>query len=344
MKTRILPGDKQRRVVGGDVAPGAAGTPGIRVVRQDATEIFPVRKVIVPWAEGLDDEDDTALLGSEAAKPYTNDTGATLSRGDVVIIVGTTAVTTTTPQDTRPVGVVVIGADDGEEVVVQTVGKVDYVRVTASITEGNYAETSTTAAAATSNPTRRVGSFAVFLTSGTEPEALLFGIPDTSAGGTFLTRATGEEPAASTVSDAGATETIDLSVANWHDITLTENCTLTFVNPPAATGEWTLILRQGGTGSYTVTWPSEVEWQDTDGTTGGAAPTLYTAVGAVDEIIVTTLDGGTSFGGAQQRTGSSGSAVTSSPRILLADTRSTPFAFTDLLQMDDGSDFMWSDA
>lgn len=30
-------------------------------------------------------------------------------------------------------------------------------------------------------------------------------------------------------------------------------------------------------------------------------------------------------------------------RILLADGRSTPFAFTDLLQMDDGSDFMYSD-
>ncbi len=30
-------------------------------------------------------------------------------------------------------------------------------------------------------------------------------------------------------------------------------------------------------------------------------------------------------------------------RILLADGHATPFVFTDLLQMDDGSDFMWSD-
>lgn len=29
--------------------------------------------------------------------------------------------------------------------------------------------------------------------------------------------------------------------------------------------------------------------------------------------------------------------------ILLSDTRSTPFGFNDLLQMDDGSDFMWTD-
>jgi hypothetical protein len=34
---------------------------------------------------------------------------------------------------------------------------------------------------------------------------------------------------------------------------------------------------------------------------------------------------------------------TNSQHILLADGRATPFAFTDLLQMDDGSDFMWSD-
>lgn len=36
-------------------------------------------------------------------------------------------------------------------------------------------------------------------------------------------------------------------------------------------------------------------------------------------------------------------AVATSPRILLADGRATPFAFTDLLQADDGSDFMYSD-
>jgi hypothetical protein len=30
-------------------------------------------------------------------------------------------------------------------------------------------------------------------------------------------------------------------------------------------------------------------------------------------------------------------------RILLADGHATPFTFDDLLQMDDGSDFMWSD-
>jgi hypothetical protein len=36
-------------------------------------------------------------------------------------------------------------------------------------------------------------------------------------------------------------------------------------------------------------------------------------------------------------------APTSGQHILLADGHATPFSFTDLLQMDDGSDFMWSD-
>jgi hypothetical protein len=38
-----------------------------------------------------------------------------------------------------------------------------------------------------------------------------------------------------------------------------------------------------------------------------------------------------------------GSGGSSSQRILLADGHANPFAFTDCLQMDDGSDFMWSD-
>lgn len=36
-------------------------------------------------------------------------------------------------------------------------------------------------------------------------------------------------------------------------------------------------------------------------------------------------------------------AVTGGGHILLADGRSTPFDFADMLQMDDGSDFMWTD-
>lgn len=106
---------------------------------------------------------------------------------------------------------------------------------------------------------------------------------------------------------AGATYAIDCSLANIFDITLTVNCTLSITNPPASGvgGIITVILRQGGTGSYTVTWPGSVDWQDTDGTTGGAAPTLWTAVGAQDVIELATLDGGTTWGGS-----TGGSALT----------------------------------
>lgn len=111
-----------------------------------------------------------------------------------------------------------------------------------------------------------------------------------------------------TIAAAGASQTLDLSLYNTFDITLTANCTLTFSNPPDSglDAHWTLILRQGGTGSYTVTWPGTVAWQDpTDGTTGGPAPTLWTAVGAQNVVQVSTVDGGTTYGGAFLAAGAS---------------------------------------
>jgi hypothetical protein len=59
--------------------------------------------------------------------------------------------------------------------------------------------------------------------------------------------------------------------------TLTSNATLTFDSP---TGPCHRQLRvvQGGSGGYTITWPS-VEWVG-----GGSAPTLSTGVGDVDII------------------------------------------------------------
>lgn len=79
-----------------------------------------------------------------------------------------------------------------------------------------------------------------------------------------------------TQSDAGAAYTIPaVTTAGIDDLTLTQSCTLTF--PTAVAGQsFTLILRQGGSGSYTITWPSAVKWAS------GAAPTLTTTVGAID--------------------------------------------------------------
>ena len=76
-----------------------------------------------------------------------------------------------------------------------------------------------------------------------------------------------------------------------------------------------VILRQGGVGSFTVTWPASVQWPDTDGTDGGAAPTLWTVVGARDVVTLVTEDGGTTYGGNHD----SGSGGTSSPLTTKGD-------------------------
>ena len=93
---------------------------------------------------------------------------------------------------------------------------------------------------------------------------------------------------------SGATDTIDLTDGNVHDVTLTANCTFTFSNPPAdgTSGAFTLFLNQDGTGSRTATWPSEVKWA------GGTAPTLTTTASRTDILVFTTIDAGTIWYGA----------------------------------------------
>lgn len=77
--------------------------------------------------------------------------------------------------------------------------------------------------------------------------------------------------------DSGAADTISWKVGNKQKSTLTANCTYTFTAP---SGPCNLILRiiQGGSGSYTVTWPASVK------APGGIAPVLSTGVGSIDII------------------------------------------------------------
>lgn len=92
--------------------------------------------------------------------------------------------------------------------------------------------------------------------------------------------------------NTGSTETIDLANGTVHTATLNANCTLTFSGSAASVAcSFTLILTQDGTGSRTVTWPAAVKWP------GGTAPTLSTAVGAVDVVVFTTVDNGTTWYG-----------------------------------------------
>lgn len=133
----------------------------------------------------------------------------------------------------------------------------------------------------------------------------------------FQTQRGGEGNVVITTTASGTTLTLDLSSGNWFDVTLTGDCTLAFSNPPASGRgyQWTIVLRQDSTGSRTVTWPGSVSWQDTDGTDGGAAPTLYTAATAQDVIVITTLDGGVTYGGGQERSGSGGGTSASDTNI-----------------------------
>jgi hypothetical protein len=78
--------------------------------------------------------------------------------------------------------------------------------------------------------------------------------------------------------NSGAADTIDWNNGNGQKSTLTAACTYTFTAPTSGIARLQLRVIQGGTGSYTVTWPATVKWQ------ADTAPTLSTAVGSVDII------------------------------------------------------------
>jgi hypothetical protein len=89
-----------------------------------------------------------------------------------------------------------------------------------------------------------------------------------------------------TVTNAGASQTLpDPSVQSISRLTLTQNCTLTL--PTATAGKsFTLVLVQGGSGSYTISCAA-AKWP------GGIVPVLSTAVSAVDYLSFACVDGST---------------------------------------------------
>jgi len=93
--------------------------------------------------------------------------------------------------------------------------------------------------------------------------------------------------------NSGSSYTVDLEQGNVFDITLTDNCSFTFANPPASgtAGSITLFLTQDATGGRTVTWPAAVEW------VSGSAPTLKSGADELSIVTVITLDGGTTWHG-----------------------------------------------
>ena len=75
----------------------------------------------------------------------------------------------------------------------------------------------------------------------------------------------------------GATETINWNNGNVQYLIMDVNLTLSFSNPVSGHA-YTLILKQDGSGTNSVTWPANVTWP------GGTAPTITTTANAVDVV------------------------------------------------------------
>ena len=86
---------------------------------------------------------------------------------------------------------------------------------------------------------------------------------------------------------SGTTYNIDLSLSNIFDITLGNNVTFTFTNPPTSgiAKNCTIILRQDASGNRTATFTNA---KYTDGST----PILSTGASQVDVLTFFTVNGG----------------------------------------------------
>lgn len=78
-------------------------------------------------------------------------------------------------------------------------------------------------------------------------------------------------------SNSGTAITIDWNNGNKQEITLTDNCTLSFT-APGGIANLLIKLTQDGTGSRSVTWPASVKWPS------GVSPTLSTSPGTYDIV------------------------------------------------------------
>ena len=95
------------------------------------------------------------------------------------------------------------------------------------------------------------------------------------------------------LTSASNSTTIDCEAANVFAITLDENTTFTFSNPPSSGTAYGFVLKVGQdtTGGYTVTWPSSVVWRF------GNAPVITSNANSEDVFVFFTYSGGTTWYG-----------------------------------------------
>jgi hypothetical protein len=90
----------------------------------------------------------------------------------------------------------------------------------------------------------------------------------------------------------GGTTALSLSSGGSYFVTMgAGNTTLTFSSAPTTAFKFTVFIKQDGTGSRLVTWPS-ISWSSND-----VVPTLTTTANRVDIFEFRTVDGGTTWYG-----------------------------------------------
>lgn len=97
------------------------------------------------------------------------------------------------------------------------------------------------------------------------------------------------QPVGTFAATDGATITFNLDNGLRQKVTLGGNRTLALSNDQDGQA-FTLILKQDGTGSRTVTWWSGIKWA------GGSAPTLTTAAGKYDIVSFVRIASGEYLG------------------------------------------------
>jgi len=96
------------------------------------------------------------------------------------------------------------------------------------------------------------------------------------------------------IGSVGTTATIDWSAGDVQTLTLTNNCTLSFTNPPSSgkSQTLTLVVYQDGIGGRTLSYPSGTRWSY------GQAPVLTSYPSYRDVLSFITYDGGSTYLGA----------------------------------------------
>lgn len=87
------------------------------------------------------------------------------------------------------------------------------------------------------------------------------------------------------------TWTMDCTAANFFELTLTGNITISPSNVPPSTRMWagTIVAKQDATGGRTITWPTGTKWP------GGVVPPATTTANAIDIWSLMTYDGGSTW-------------------------------------------------